>query len=647
MNNELRKELEAAGKSVMDEVGRMESNGILPLVVKFGDVVTETITAESLRSTLDDIMKSKLKIAVCGVVKAGKSTFLNSILFGRDVLPTFPTPCTAKLTFITHTDGESGFTAKFFSREEFQMMKAELADDARAKLDVEIARAQTAGVSPMQLWGTEQNVGFDSPDELRDRLRQYASEEGCFTPFVKEILLKIDRPELKGLFVVDTPGLDDPNPLNSLETERWAQNAHAVIYLMPWRGMSAKDKEFVERNFGKLSASSVNRMFVITRIDQDEKWPDTMALFKKEFPSEASNICGYSAKADLMLKAKSAGATLTEDEEFLVKKWQRDGFRHDPSDVRSMVARRIFEGGGEGGAKFRIMQLRAQIGRCYEMYIANWRKEKEAIKESIKVLKLERDAAQRNADNLRSLNERLQGRCEDLRIKAKNSFANGNQFTKADETVSKILTRTARIVDNGFATCLRDAQILPILRTAKLDVETAMRKEAGGFLERKIQYAQQALTFVADEIKTASIEVKCDDCIREPDMLPLVDKGKALLSDVKLSIDFGKIDECIHWYRKTETNKIEVKAAFEERAKEISESIYEKANSFELFARSAIDVYISETLKNIDSKIGELHEAALASPDEKKQLLSDREKDLKEAIERCRVGEDAYASFDM
>ncbi len=51
--------------------------------------------------------EKKHSVAIAGKIKAGKSTFLNAILFdGRSVLPTDPTPETAKLTFIRGTDEE-------------------------------------------------------------------------------------------------------------------------------------------------------------------------------------------------------------------------------------------------------------------------------------------------------------------------------------------------------------------------------------------------------------------------------------------------------------------------------------------------------------------------------------------------------------
>lgn len=57
---------------------------------------------ESFNAQVDDFYRSdrKLNIGVIGQVKAGKSTFLNTLLFnGNDVLPSARTPKTAVLYF--------------------------------------------------------------------------------------------------------------------------------------------------------------------------------------------------------------------------------------------------------------------------------------------------------------------------------------------------------------------------------------------------------------------------------------------------------------------------------------------------------------------------------------------------------------------
>ena len=85
---------------IIDAFKEQKEKGLFPFSYSSSSEGEQLITEESFQKTLDTLHDEKFTIAVCGVVKAGKSTFLNSLLFGRDILPAFDTPMTAKLTFI-------------------------------------------------------------------------------------------------------------------------------------------------------------------------------------------------------------------------------------------------------------------------------------------------------------------------------------------------------------------------------------------------------------------------------------------------------------------------------------------------------------------------------------------------------------------
>lgn len=64
-------------------------------------------SAMDIEGRLEDIMKEGrlLRLGIVGEVKAGKSSFLNALLFdGKDILPKAPTPMTAALTRIKYND---------------------------------------------------------------------------------------------------------------------------------------------------------------------------------------------------------------------------------------------------------------------------------------------------------------------------------------------------------------------------------------------------------------------------------------------------------------------------------------------------------------------------------------------------------------
>ena len=83
---------------------------------------------------VDDFYRDELNLAVIGRVKAGKSTFLNALLFdGEDVLPSAFTPKTATLTKIEYAE-QSAIEVEYYSTEEWQM----LMDLAQSKVVSEV-----------------------------------------------------------------------------------------------------------------------------------------------------------------------------------------------------------------------------------------------------------------------------------------------------------------------------------------------------------------------------------------------------------------------------------------------------------------------------------------------------------------------------
>ena len=83
-----------------------------------------TALKESFQRRIDDFFRDdrKLNLAVVGRVKAGKSTFLNMLLFdGKDVLPRAFTPKTATLTKIEYAP-RNAIEIEYYSAEEWEIL---------------------------------------------------------------------------------------------------------------------------------------------------------------------------------------------------------------------------------------------------------------------------------------------------------------------------------------------------------------------------------------------------------------------------------------------------------------------------------------------------------------------------------------------
>lgn len=316
-------------------------------------------------------------IAVCGGVKAGKSTLLNSLFFGDSVLPTYDTPITAKLTFIRYGEGEPKFEVEFYSKEEWKSLESNYSEKERQELSARLEKcAERRGHRNNWICSPRHENYKGGGENLKEELLKFISDplsgHGVYTPFVKSVTITIDNPAIKNLQIVDTPGLNDSNEINSEETTGWIRQAHAVIYVLETRGASEPDIKFFQRYFPAAAAEA--RLFVQNKIDtepddykgakqairqygKDPKYQE-MGLF-----GESEVICSYSSLTVLIQKKIAANIQLTEDEEFQQDSNIPTDFNGDPDCLEKKLAERLFRREG-------IVRLDKAKGLILDVYQA-------------------------------------------------------------------------------------------------------------------------------------------------------------------------------------------------------------------------------------------------------------------------------------
>lgn len=239
-----------------------------------------------------------LKIGIVGGVKAGKSSFLNALLFrGRDILPKAATPMTAALTKISYSE-QSYARIVFYENKDWNaiiqnslkydeqlekeiaaekkrraerakqsymerrmqsnreavqgdnldpytigLLKNKIAEEYRACKEL-TEMADKRGVAVNTLLGSDKEIPLS--DNLETDLKEYVGADGKYTPFVKYLELGMNEPMLKDLEIIDTPGLNDPIVSRSIVTKRFLKNCDAA-FLMSFCGqfMSAQDVTFL------------------------------------------------------------------------------------------------------------------------------------------------------------------------------------------------------------------------------------------------------------------------------------------------------------------------------------------------------------------------------------------------------------------
>ena len=423
------------------ELEKINKTGLFP----FTDKRTGTpYTFQTQQDTLKSLFENKFTISVCGVVKAGKSTFLNALLFGEKILPAFYTPMTAKLTFLEYTDKpQNYFKATFYTPEEFKELKQYLEQNDPKALEQLEKRLQTVaekygeyaqnwiGQTPVEVMDLSQLGSFVSDPAAEDKQDNNA---GQYTPFVKDVTIYIHHPDIKNIRIVDTPGLRDTNIINSKETQKWIGKTHALIYLFPAKGASESDLDFLLK---EIKTSVSNRLFVINRIDSYNNMADLEKVkqrfrqygleprFKEEglFGPEET-FCGYSS---LFVLTEQMIAKNSETDAFIRKRMElqkSQGFIWNPDHLEEKLEAKLYH----PRDKERLARCKESISNIYTILINNREIEKINLEETIKDL---------NSSD------------EDLKKQLKEAQTFNKEWIEKNEEIEKnLITRISTICSN-------------------------------------------------------------------------------------------------------------------------------------------------------------------------------------------------------
>ncbi|WP_313638301.1 dynamin family protein [Paenibacillus sp.] len=178
----------------------------------------------------------KLNIGVIGQVKAGKSSFLNSLLFhGAEVLPKASTPKTATLTKMEYAE-QNRIHVEYYTPEEWEVLEDNAAVDSEEDIYQSareiVSMVERSRIEPLHyLEKGVDNELFDSYEHLIAHLNDYVGEDGRFTPLVKAVTLFLNKEEFKGVSIVDTPGLNDPIASRTIRTKEFMEVCDVVFFL--------------------------------------------------------------------------------------------------------------------------------------------------------------------------------------------------------------------------------------------------------------------------------------------------------------------------------------------------------------------------------------------------------------------------------
>ena len=315
-------EFEATRSHLLNAYDRMLSSGILPIEE------TGIVQVEERRS---DLLSGRFILAICGRIKAGKSTLVNSLLFQAPVLPTDDTPHTAKNTLIEFGEKES-FKVTFYNSQEWAVLNAEMAQSANEvarKFHEELEASANEGIFKDECI---RPAALTRRQDSLATLHEYVTpviKGGKFTPFVREVTVFYPHPWLRSVTVADTPGVDDPYKFREDQTKRFVTQAGSILYVT-YAGQAMAKQDFDFLNEYLLHVPKQKRVIAVNKIDvldggREELEAYLNGLMTHPEPSirevfgTRGSIAFVCSLAGLISQMESSGRPLSDD-----LRWYRD-----------------------------------------------------------------------------------------------------------------------------------------------------------------------------------------------------------------------------------------------------------------------------------------------------------------------------------
>lgn len=605
--------------SISNFLEEMEKAGVFPIK---NPVSGEDCKKETIVKQIETLKRQKFTIATCGSVKAGKSTFLNDLLFGKDVLPYSDVPCTAKLTFISHIDGDPYFEVFYYTREEFSTIKKALKaenEDAFGELNQKVAESMQKGVSFSEVAGNSYKSSQTRKlDDLFKKLDEFVAADGPKTPFVKEVHIYINRPELANIDIVDTPGLNDPNPLNSLETINYAKNAHALIYIMGWKGLDQSDMKFLSESFGMSDSDGVNnRVFIISHIDENSGWVDTKKKFEEQFRDE--KVYGVSAYVSLLQKKKDAGYTLSEDDAWTLKQLENEDFEPDRDHVAEKISDLLYKREGE----IRVHRVKETIETCLKWKDNFVKKELDRLNKSIEDCEKNSDSLQKELDKIQKVESNLDKKSSIWLTEVKDKLSEwSNKETSKIEDDRKASIKEAERYINGYNGVKVSVARFP--NHVSEAVRSVIKPIQNDLAELNEIYKER-YTDLEKKVTLLYCEESSEEILTTPEVTSFANYFNEIINKISIEVSSSDVRELISFWHFDATNN-------------------------EILKSNAVSI-ISSSFKNvktaIDSVVGDMHKTLQKYTEVLKADVNKTRDDKRKKYEMDKGEKDKQKSADV
>lgn len=272
-------------------------------------------TWETVKSQLEELEKrtrSGGRVAIIGLEKAGKSTFLNALM-GEDLLPYAKGRCTLATTTIRAAPKGSvpSLTIRYRTNAEFAAFQAELGGGAKNS-DEDLNHIAQHGKALRALLDKPDKVEKESNvKELRKKVRAAVAHPATAYA-VASVTLSVPIPEVDdGTEICDAPGVDSGMQLHEDALDSLIRDCDAVIYVKNGDEPSLKkaEQELVVRTKNAAGAAGLlagRRSFVmLTKLDVKAVTEVTVAIHEskaawKAYGVSDSRVFVVSPRAELL-----------------------------------------------------------------------------------------------------------------------------------------------------------------------------------------------------------------------------------------------------------------------------------------------------------------------------------------------------------
>lgn len=222
------------------------------------------INNEEYNNIVKKLDTDVLTIGVIGQMKCGKSTLLNALIFGQEVLPAATTPMTASLSIITYGE-QKKLEAEFYNSKEWDELKLlanrnlnEIVSDDNTKSKIQAAKEIVE--KSVKIESEINSLLGSKKEDSFDKLIDYVGADGKFIAITKSVKIYMPLDYLKGVEIVDTPGLNDPIVSREERTKDFLSRADAVIMLLyAGRAFDSTDKDII---FNKLRGIGIGKLLL-------------------------------------------------------------------------------------------------------------------------------------------------------------------------------------------------------------------------------------------------------------------------------------------------------------------------------------------------------------------------------------------------